>query len=327
MRRYFLLLMLLLLAFPVTAQIGDDSPPEMIPFSSAPLDIQGLRPDGWATQDNSEGVFVRMRDPLDLTAIIIQAQDNTKEAFVANVAASFQIEGDLEPVEMLETDFFTWDLYVFEREQSGQQVVVDMGIAEDTENGRIYYVLLQTNPVFYDDLHEQVFIPAVTWLSPIQYYTDPDESYRVPVPVQWEVNETEDGFARLANPDGSIAIFMSAVESDDAILASQEFIALINPEFDSTFDEETHTLNLIDDPLRIGDLEAVYIIDWVDPQNEEGFVLQSVARVYDGTVYMTVIIASIDAIVEDGEQVVFIDNGFSITALEESAEATEEPQQ
>ena len=46
MRRYFLLLMLLLLAFPVTAQIGDDSPPEMIPFSSAPLDIQGLRPDG-----------------------------------------------------------------------------------------------------------------------------------------------------------------------------------------------------------------------------------------------------------------------------------------
>lgn len=325
MRRGLLLILLLLLTLPVSAQVDDETPVEMIPFSSAPLNVQGLRPDGWLTQENSDGVFVRARDPLDLTAIIIQSQDNDKATFLASVTDSFGIEANLDPVETLETDFFIWDIYQFVRDQSGQELLVDMGIAEDEETGRIYYVLFQTNAVFYDDLHERVFIPAVTWLSPIQYYEG--ENFRVPVPVQWQADEIDDSFVQLSNQDESLVIYVATTASDDPILASQEFISVINPAFDETFDEESHALTLIEDPARIGALDAVYIIDWANTEEDEGFVLQSVARVYDGTVYMTVIVASVQAILENDTQVAFIDNGFSVTALEESAEATAEAQE
>ena len=78
---------------------------------------------------------------------------------------------------------------------------------------------------------------------------------------------------------------------------------------------------------NIGDLEAVYIINWVDPNLEDGFVLQTVARQYDGIIYMTAIVARIDAILDNEAEIAAIDNGFTITALEAIAEATAEPEE
>src|SRR5690606_35854746 len=117
-----------------------------------------------------------------------------------------------------------------------------------------------------DALHEQVFLPAVAWLSPIQIYEDKDGLFFIPIPTRWDVLELEN-YVQLSAADGNIGIFVRAIESDDPIVAAQEFLALINPDFDTSFDGLSNNLQIISDPARIGDIDAVYIIDWLDGIN------------------------------------------------------------
>lgn len=325
MRKFLWVLLSFVLVVPVVAQVSNNDDIPLVPFTSAPLDVQGVRPDGWLAQENTEGVFLRAADPLDATAIIMQAQEIDALGFLSEIPTLLQLSSDLEFSETIETDFFSWDLYQSTRVRGEQLLIIDIGIAEDEETGRVYYILLQTDEVFYDNLHEKVFLPAIDALSPLQFYVDEAETFSVPIPVLWQAETINESYGQITNPDGSIAIFVDAVESDDPILASQLFLAEVNENFDDTFDEEVHRLNVIDDPERIGGLEAVYIINWVDPNLEEGFVLQTVARQYDGMVYMTAIVTGIEAILENEAEIATIDNGFSITELEVSAEATEDP--
>ncbi|MGB7340677.1 MAG: hypothetical protein WBC91_17395 [Phototrophicaceae bacterium] len=327
MRQFLWILLSLLLVVPVAAQVSNNDDIPLVPFTSTPLDVQGVRPETWLAQQNTEGVFLRASDPLDATAIIMQAQETDKETFVTDLPNLLQLSTELELIESLETDFFTWDLYQSTRVRGDQELIIDIGIAEDQETGRVYYILLQTNPTFYDNLHEKVFLPAVEVLSPLQFYVDEEETFSVPIPVLWTSDTVAEAYGQITNPDGTIAIFIDAVASDDAIAASREFLSTVNNDFADTLDEEPYRIDVIEDPTRIGDLEAVYIINWVDPNLEDGFVLQTVARQYDGIIYMTAIVARIDAILDNEAEIATIDNGFTITALEAIAEATAEPEE
>lgn len=325
MRKYLLLMLILLLTLPVAGQEDDsESDVTLVPFVSLPLNVQGLRPDGWFLQRNADGVFIRAADPLDLTTVIMQTQDMAKDEFLDSVAISFDAQ-ELEIVDSFESDFLTWDIYQFTREQNSQELMIDMAVAEDEASGRIYFVLLQVNSDFYESLHEQVFLPAIMWMSPIQYYEDPDGLFTVPVPLQWEVTVTDD-FVQIAESEGTVVIMVTATEGNDAITSAEDFLSTINPDFDQNFNPEQHLLRVIDDPSRIGDLESVYVIDWVDSTLDEagGFFLETVSRVYEGVVYTTAIIGNIETITDYETDIALIDNGFMITALEEalSAEAT-----
>ncbi|MGJ3240660.1 MAG: hypothetical protein ACFE0Q_18270 [Anaerolineae bacterium] len=323
MRRFFIAVALLLLALPVSAQVIIDEEITLTAFISNALNVQGVRPESWQAQQNAEGVYLRASDPLDTTAIIMQSRAISPEAFLMDIQTSFLLEDTPEVSDTLTTDYLAWDLYQFERVQGTQTLVVDMAIAEDEETERLYYILLQTNEAFYDDLHDSVFIPAVTWLSPLQFYTDADEQFIVPVPPQWETRENEDGdYVQLNNIDQSIGIFITTSTDEDVIRASEDFLEAINPDFENDFDEEEQTLTVLDDSEQLGGLDAVYLIDWLDPQ--EGFVLQTVARVYDGTIYLTVIAGELQVIGESQEEIGYIDSGFIIIPLLNDAEATPE---
>lgn len=323
MRKYLLLAVLLLTVFPISAQVDVDEDINLVSFASSALNVQGLRPESWFQQENREGVFVRRRDPLDTTAIIMQAQTGELDAFLEGVRASFAVEGELEVLETIETNYLTWNIYQFNRVQGTQELITDMAVAVDEEEGRVYFILMQTVEAFYNSLHEEVFLPAVDWLSPIQFYEDPDDQFVVPIPVQWATSTTDE-YGILTNIEGSIGIYVDAVESDNPLVAVQDFWLAVNPEFDIDFDEETMDFRVIEDSARIGEIETVHIIDWVDGSGEDGAVLQSVARVYDGVVYMTLIVSDVQTLIENENDIALVDNGFRITALLDSVEATEE---
>lgn len=330
MRKCVLLILLLLLVLPVSAQ-EDDSETDvtLVPFMSLTLDMQGLRPDGWYAQRDADGVFIRGADPLDLTALVMQVQDVEKDEFLDSVAVSFGAQ-ELETMDSFTSDFLTWDIYQFTREQDTQELIIDMAVAEDEASGQVYFVLLQANQDIYENLHEQVFMPVIMWMSPIQYYEDPDGKFTVPIPAQWELTETDD-FVQLSENEGNLLIMVTADEGNDPITSAEIFLSKINPDFDVQFSPELHLLSVMDDPQQIGRLEAVYLIDWVDSTAPEvsGFFLQTVSRVYEDSVYTTAIIGNIETINNYELDIALIDNGFIITALEEalSAEATSEAEE
>lgn len=324
MRKYLLLIILLFsLIVPISAQTGVGEDIELVSFASPALNVQGLRPAAWSPQEGRDGVFLRLSDPFDITAIIMQAQVIERDAFLESVRASFAVEDDLEVLETIETNYLTWDTYQFSRTQGTQDLIIDMAVAVSEEDGRVYYILMQTIEFFYEDLHEKVFLPAIDWMSPIQFFEDPDGQFVVPIPVRWATSSTDE-YGIMTNVEGSIGIYLDAVESDDPLAAVQEFWLKVNPNFDTTFDEDVNNLRLIEDSLRIGEIEAVYIIDWADGSSEDGAVLQSVARVYDGVIYITLIATDAETVAEFEADIAAIDNGFRITALLESAEATQE---
>jgi hypothetical protein len=319
MRKILWFILLLLMAIPTAAQFEADAEITFTPFMYVQFDLQGLRPAEWQEQANAAGVYSRSRDGVDLTAIIIQAREGTSDGFLALIQEQFALDNRPEVIDSLDTDFFTWDLYVFERQQGIQTLIVDMAVAE--YEGRTYYVLMQTAETFYDNLHEVLFLVSVESLSPIQRYQDPEQRFDVPIPTLWSLSETED-YALISNPDETVLVYVGAVAGDDPQAALQTFWEQVDPEFDSSFEEEA--VRIITDPVRIGDLEAVVIITWEDGLNDEIEIKQGVARVYNGMIYMTLIDTDFIANQENDEQIAAIDNNFRVAILLDDAEATEE---
>lgn len=319
MRKILGLMLLLVMAIPTLAQFGVEDEITFTPFMLVQFDLQGLRPTQWREQSNAAGVYLRARDELDLTAIIIQAREGTADEFLALIQEQFALETLPESVESIETDFFTWNLYTFERQQNIQTLTVDMAVAE--YEGSTYYVLMQTPDVFYEHLHEALFLVTLETLSPIQRYQDPDGYFDVPIPTLWMLTETED-YGLISDSDDTVHVYVKAVEGDDPQAALQAFWEQVDPEFESTFEEED--VRIVTDPVRIGDLESVVIITWEDGQDIEGHIKQGVARVYDGMIFMTLIDTTILAVQANDNQLATIDNNFRILTLLDDAEATEE---
>ncbi|MEO1288647.1 MAG: hypothetical protein AAFV93_12830 [Chloroflexota bacterium] len=323
MRKIILLLMAFFVVMPTMAQFSNTDDVEMTPFFVNALELQGLRPANWLVPQNTLGFF--QRGPNDPTAIIMQSIETEKDQFVADLPTQLQLTNDLTFVEDIETDFFTWEVYQSGRAVSEDfELLVDIAITEDAESGRTVFIIMQTNPVFYDNLHENVFLVALDALSPLQFYTDEAETYSVPIPSSWEVSTIDESFGQLTNPTGDVVVFFDAIEGDDAIVASETFLAEVNEDFEMTFNSDLHTIVVLDDAERIGDLEAVTIIYWENGDNPNEFVLQTVARQYDGVVYLTAIVTSLPAIDANEATISAIDNGFNIIALEETEETTTE---
>ena len=320
MRKCLILLLVLIFTVPAMAQDDTGTETPFVPFVSFPLNVQGLRPDGWIAQRNAEGIFVRNAEPGDLTALIMQSQDVAKEEFLDSVALSFAVD-ELEIIDSFESAFLHWDIYQFSRTEGEQELIIDMAVAEDEVIGRVYYALLQTDIDSYEALHDEIFMATLTWMSPMQFYDDPNGLYSIPVPIQWEITETEE-FTQLADPEANILVMVKAVEGDSPIIATEDFLATINPDFDQGFNPELHILSVIDEPERIGELDAVYLIDWVDSSLEEvdGFFLQTVSRVYNGVIYMTAIIGNVDTLGDYEVSIALVDNGFIITELADASD-------
>lgn len=321
MRKFFFLLLALLLVLPAAAQDFTSAQNiELVPFMVDSLDVQGLRPRAW--QDQGNGIYIRRRDPLDLTAVLMQSRAGTIESLLSDLQTEFALVASPELLETVETESFTWSIYQFQRSQSNQALTVDVAFAEQSETGRVYYVLMQTTAIFHEELRAELFVPAVEALSPVQRYEDPEGRFDVPIPSGWTLEDRE-SYAALHDADNTIFIYVSAVEATDAPAALQDFWLRIFPDFALSYDPASD-IRTISDPSRIGSLEMVYIVTWQDGQDIDGYIKQGVARVHDGVVYMTLIATTISSVARHDEAIALVDNNYRVMALLPTVEATPE---
>ena len=147
-------------------------------------------------------------------------------------------------------------------------------------------------------------------------YEDPSGLYTVPIPTNWQVEE-KDGYALFTDPDGSINVYVTAVQSEDSAGAIADAWKKVDPTFDVAIDD-TQT------PPPSDGLEEIVVVNYDTPQDR---VAQGFAQKYQGTIYVLLIDGATDVVAKRNSQIGIIASGFKITALEESnlADATPKP--
>jgi hypothetical protein len=221
--------------------------------------------------------------------------------------------------ETIEANNLSWNLYEFTHQQGNLTMFGALALTQNDE--RTYFVLMQTVEVFYENLHETLFLPVVQSISPIQRYQDPEELFSFPIPPTWTL-ETADGYALLRNPDDSIRLIVSAAESDDAAAAMTALWQQYNPDFALTYAEEN--MRVVDDPAQLFGLDRVTIIDWLDTAPDSTVLRQGVAREFDGVQYIILIEGEGAAIERENAAYSMVDSGLQIEALMRAIEATED---
>ena len=130
------------------------------PFIDEERGFRGLVPAGW--QELAPANLVRRSSALDPTYFVLEATPGTAAELFANLAGQLGLDPGLEPVASAEVGNFTWDFYTFEIQGN----LADLTLAEDGE--KAYFVLLISAPDERDALYEQLFLPAVDALAPIE---------------------------------------------------------------------------------------------------------------------------------------------------------------
>lgn len=160
--RWLLCLMVVLLAVPAFAQ--DDSAITLEPFTNETYGIQGVVPAGW--QAASPGITARGTSAADVTVLAQQSAALNADALLQVLLPQLRLTEAPESVGTLETPSLTWTLYQVDVDALGTALRVDLALAQG--EAASYVVLLQTSPEEYDQLHEQVFLPALNALSPLE---------------------------------------------------------------------------------------------------------------------------------------------------------------
>jgi len=130
------------------------------PFIDEERGFSGLVPAGW--QELAPAELVRGRTVLDPTTFVLEATPGTAAELFANLAGLLGLDPGLEPVASAEVGNFAWDFYAFEI----QTYLADLALAEDGE--KAYLVLLISEPEERDALYEQLFLPAVEAMAPLE---------------------------------------------------------------------------------------------------------------------------------------------------------------
>jgi len=137
-------------------------PAELVlePFTDEERGFTGLVPAGW--QELAPAELVRGRTALDPTTFVLEATPGTAAELFANLAGLLGLDPGLESIASAEVGNFTWDFYTFERRGNP----ADLALAEDGE--KAYLVLLISEPEERDALYEQLFLPAVEAMAPLE---------------------------------------------------------------------------------------------------------------------------------------------------------------
>ncbi len=130
------------------------------PFTDEVRGFSGLVPAGW--EELAPANLVRGNTALDPTYFVLEATPGTAAELFANLAGQLGLDPELEPVASAEVGNFTWGFYTFERRGNP----ADLALAEDSE--KAYFVFLVSAPDEHDVLYEQLFLPAVEAMAPLE---------------------------------------------------------------------------------------------------------------------------------------------------------------
>jgi hypothetical protein len=137
--------------------------PELVlePFVDEERGFSGLVPAGW--EELAPANLARRSSALDPTYFVLEATPGAVADLFANLAGQLGLDPPPEPVARAEVGNFTWDFYRFERPGGN---LANLALAEDSE--KAYFVYLVSTPDEHDTLYEQLFLPAVEAMAPLE---------------------------------------------------------------------------------------------------------------------------------------------------------------
>lgn len=139
---------------------AEETAVEMEPFTQEDMSISGLAPVGWTAA--GPGAFVRGRDVTDVTALIQQRAPVSLDDVTALLAAQLGLDELPESSATREANGQTWTIYALEV----QGIAVDAALAQVGDTTLI--ILMNSTMREHDALYEQVFLPAVDALVPLE---------------------------------------------------------------------------------------------------------------------------------------------------------------
>jgi hypothetical protein len=122
--------------------------------------FRGLVPTGW--QERAPANLVRGSSATDLAYFVLEAQPGTAAEMFANLSGQLGLDPGLKPAVSAEIGSFTWALYSFEI----QGHPADLALTEDRD--KAYFVFLISPPDEHEALYEQLFLPAVEAMVPLE---------------------------------------------------------------------------------------------------------------------------------------------------------------
>lgn len=303
-RQILLLVLLFIIVIPASAQFGNDEL-NLETFVNPLFDVQGVRPQNWRETAPNSGVYLRARDRLDRTALIIQADDISQGDMLENIEQQFQLDAPPSSIDTIETDTLSWSIYKIEIAIGSQTLHTDIGLAEADD--RLYIVMMQTNQVFYDLLHVELFFPVINSVAPVMTLTNEDKGYEIIVPDGW-TSETDNNITTVSSPRNQVIIYVGTVDSEDGEAAIIQIMAQALPDENLAYEADAVEVEIFD---RL----TVVTIDFQDGTAPTGVVLRGVARIVDGVSYVTILDGTRETIRARNDDLLVFEGGFTIDAL------------
>jgi pimeloyl-ACP methyl ester carboxylesterase len=137
--------------------------PELVlePFVDKERGFSGLVPAGW--EEHAPANLSRGTTALDPTYFVLEASKNSADEVFGNLIGQLGLDPAPEPVASAEVGSFTWDFYRFERPGGNVADLAIAGVGEGT-----YFVYVVSAPDEHDSLYQQLFLPAVEAMAPLE---------------------------------------------------------------------------------------------------------------------------------------------------------------
>jgi hypothetical protein len=131
------------------------------PFADEERGFSGLVPAGW--EEHAPANLSRGTTALDPTYFVLEASKNSADEVFGNLIGQLGLDLAPEPVASAEVGSFTWDFYRFERPGGNVADLAIAGVGEGT-----YFVYVVSAPDEHDSLYQQLFLPAVEAMAPLE---------------------------------------------------------------------------------------------------------------------------------------------------------------
>ena len=139
---------------------GEEVEIELEPYTHERMRITGLKPVGW--DEIGPGIFARGSSGLDIVSMFQQSADGSADHLLASLSTQLRLDEIPESTGQREANGLTWTLYHVEV----QNISVDFALTEG--GGLALIILLQSPPDEREALYEQVYLPAVDNLVPVE---------------------------------------------------------------------------------------------------------------------------------------------------------------
>jgi hypothetical protein len=262
--RAMLLIVALLLALtPITlsAQDAETSAeatpaPQLAFYENQREDFSGLVPAGWRQAGNA---YLRLASAEDLTGVLIfSAQDAEPRELLRSWLLRAGIPDIGEQIgPPLSGQYLTWTLHRSIAVVSDIEAfaVFDIALAQDTETGRSFAVVLQSNAQERDTLFNEVLLPMLFYIAPGTGLYDaeivverPPEATPAPPPQPYSVAEsglsllvppgwtpqTTNRYTVLTHDESGLRYYFMLRDGDDINTAIEVALRLIDPGFNLT---------------------------------------------------------------------------------------------